>query len=243
MIINSYWRSSLFKKLSAFAALLLTFVLFQNFDFAEAWKVNLLPFNEKARKAHAQELLGKHYSKSPASQVEQATSLGMHILNEVHKNLPKKHKAAAVDLATTILQESEKYEIDPVFVVAVIKTESSFNPLARGSVGEIGLMQIRPQTGEWIAKKFDIPWKGPRTLENPSMNVRIGMAYFNYLRERFDGHANKYVSAYNMGYSKVCQMYAQDRKPQEYSSRVMKHYSDTYKRLAMATTFSLLAGN
>lgn len=230
-------------KYSTIALLVLTALIYQNFDFADGWKVNLIPINEKARATHAKELMGKRYDGSAAQVVEKANSLGMAIFNEVYKSLPKKHKAAAVDLSSTILQEAEKYEVDPVFVLAVIKTESSFNPLAKGGAGEIGLMQLKPDTAEWIAKKYGIKWKGPKTLENPSSNVRIGMAYFDYLRDRFDGHANKYVSAYNMGAGRVLRLYASETTPKEYSSRVMKNYSTFYQRLAAATTLSLIAGN
>jgi len=240
---RSFLNSPKAKKMGAASALILTILCYQNFNFADAWKVNLIPLNEKARQAHAKELLGKLYKRSPASLVENNQTLGMAILNDVHKNLPKKYKSIAIDLSATILQESEKYEIDPVFVVAVIRTESSFNPMARGRHGEIGLMQIKPDTAKWIAEKAKIPWRGAKSLENPSINVRIGIAYLNYLRDRFDGHANKYLSAYNMGYAKVCRMYANEITPQQYSSKVMKHYNEAYRRLATATTLSLFAGN
>jgi soluble lytic murein transglycosylase len=167
----------------------------------------------------------------------------MAIFNDVYRNLPRKYKGSAVTLSSTILKESEKYEIDPVFIVAVIKTESAFNPIARGTHGEIGLMQIKPDTAEWIAAKANIPWHGPKTLENPAVNVRIGMAYFNYLRESFDGHANKYVAAYNMGALNVRRKYSSGEAPKEYASRVMRNYNEAYKRLSAATTLSLLAGN
>lgn len=230
-------------KYSSIALLVLTALIYQNFDFADGWKVNLIPINEKSRALHAKELLGRRYDGSAAQVVEKANSLGMAIFNEVYKSLPKKHRHAAVELTSTILLESEKYEVDPVFVLAVIKTESSFNPLARGGVGEIGLMQLKPDTAEWIAKKYKIKWKGPKTLENPSANVEIGMAYFDYLRNRFDGHANKYVSAYNMGAGRVLRLYASETTPRTYSTKVMKNYSNFYQRLAAATTLSLIAGN
>ena len=231
------------KRMSLTSVLVLTALLYQNFDFASTWKVNLIPLNERTRAAHARELLGNRYDGSAAQTVENVSALGMAIFNDVYRNLPKKFKSSAVDLSSTIVKEAEKYEIDPVFVVAVIKTESSFNPLARGSHGEIGLMQIKPDTAKWIAEKAGIPWKGAKTLENPSMNVRIGMAYFNYLRESFDGHANKYVTAYNMGALNVRRRYLAGEAPQEYSTRVMKNYNETYKMLSAATTLNLLAGN
>ncbi|MGZ5280412.1 MAG: lytic transglycosylase domain-containing protein [Pseudobdellovibrionaceae bacterium] len=231
------------KRMSSMSVLVLTVLLYQNFTFTDNWKVSLIPLNEKSRSAHARELLGNKYAGSPAQSVENVSALGMAIFNDVYRNLPKKHKSAAVDLAAMIVKEAERYGIDPVFVVAVIKTESSFNPLARGSAGEIGLMQIKPDTAKWIAEKANIPWRGPKTLENPTMNVRIGMAYFNYLRESFDGHANKYVSAYNMGALNVRRKYSSGTTPKEYSTRVMKHYNETYKKLSAATTLNLLAGN
>jgi soluble lytic murein transglycosylase len=231
------------KKLVAVLLVLATGFLYQNFTFENGWKISLIPINEKARSTHAKELLGSKYKGSPAQLVENANSLGIAIFNVVYSSLPKKHKKVAVNLAAAILKESEKHSFDPVFVLAIIKTESSFNPLARGSVGEIGLMQLKPTTAAWIAKKFKIPWKGPKTLENPIMNVRIGVAYMNYLREKFDRHANMYVSAYNMGAGRVFRMYASEQKPKEYSLRVMKHYYETYRRLAAATTMSLIAIN
>lgn len=240
---NSYFSSPTSKKLSVVAGLVVVSLAYQNFTFSDGFKMNLIPVNERARAHHARELLGKSYSGSPAQMVENANSLGMAIFNDVYRSLPKKFKSHAVELASAILNESENHEIDPVFVMAVIKTESSFNPLARGSAGEIGLMQLKPDTAKWIAQKFKIPWKGPKTLENPRMNVRIGIAYLDYLRDRFDGHALKYVSAYNMGVGKVCRMYAEEKKPQDYSLRVMKNYRDAYRRLAAATTLSLIAGN
>lgn len=240
---HSFLESPTTKKVGVLAGMVLTILCYQNFNFADAWKTNLLPLNEQARQEHAKELLGKHYNKSAARLVENNASLGMAILNDVHKHLPKKYKEVAIDLSATILQEAEKYEIDPVFIMAVIRTESSFNPVVRGRHGEIGLMQLKPDTAQWIAEKYKIAWKGPKTLEDPQMNVRIGMAYFDYLRDRFDGHANKYLSAYNMGYANVCRLYAKDIVPQIYSGKVMKNYNDAYKRLATATTLSLLAGN
>ncbi len=240
---HSFLNSSASKKIAAISALLLVALMYQNFDFSDSWKVDLLPVNERVRSAHARELLGTQYKGSSAQLVESADSLGIAIFTDIYKSLPKKYRNSAVDLTSTILQGAERYEIDPVFVIAMIKTESSFNPKARGSHGEIGLMQLKPDTAEWIANKFHIRWNGRRTLENPVSNVRIGMAYINYLRDRFDGHANKYLSAYNMGQGKVCRMYNEDRTPHVYSMRVMKKYGDTYRRLAAATTLSLLADN
>ncbi|MEZ0391200.1 MAG: lytic transglycosylase domain-containing protein [Pseudobdellovibrionaceae bacterium] len=231
----NFFDTPQFKKFGVLSALALTALFYQNFSFSNAWRLDLQTLNEKSRAAHAKELLGKTYQNSPARLVEGSPMLGMAILNEVYRSLPAAHKEAAIDLSSTLLQQAEKYHFDPVFVMAVIRTESSFNPMARGQHGEIGLMQLKPKTAKWIAEKFKLPWYGAKTLEDPSMNVRIGVAYMNYLRGRFNKQAEKYISAYNMGYTKATQMYASETKPQIYSQKVLKNYRDAYRRLAAAS--------
>jgi hypothetical protein len=61
------------------------------------------------------------------------------------------------------------------------------------------------------------------------------------LRDRFDGHANKYISSYNIGPLKVSRLYASASTPKDYSLKVMKNYNSTYNRLAAETTLSLIA--
>ncbi|MFX5793561.1 transglycosylase SLT domain-containing protein, partial [Acinetobacter baumannii] len=70
--------------------------------------------------------------------------------------------------------------------VAVIDTESSFRPNARGSHGEIGLMQLKPSTAQWIARRHGLPWWGPATLLDPAAIVRLGAAYLSDIRNRLE---------------------------------------------------------
>lgn len=188
--------------------------------------------HEASRVSHAKELLGSDYKGSLAQRLEGKRSLNVTLYNKVQNQLSAKWKGQAPLIARTVISEATKYKLDPVFVLAVIKTESKFNPLARGQFGEIGLMQVKPDTAEWIAKKYNIAWYGPKTLENPTMNIRIGLAYMNYLRSEFKGTANKYVSAYNMGPRNVRRLIAKNVEPVEYSSRIMKNYSEIYRALA-----------
>ena len=50
-----------------------------------------------------------------------------------------------------IVTYARRNNMDPVLVAAVIKNESEFKPGAVSPVGAIGMMQIMPETGEWIA--------------------------------------------------------------------------------------------
>ena len=55
-----------------------------------------------------------------------------------------------------ILEYSSKNKIDPFLVAAVIKNESGFDTEAVSHAGAVGLMQIMPETGEWIAAQMGL---------------------------------------------------------------------------------------
>ena len=92
-------------------------------------------------------------------------------------------------------------------------------------------MQLRPGTAEWIAGKFAMKYKGKSTLRDPIENIRIGTAYMNYLRGKFDSHAQLYISAYNMGKRNVDNNLENNVWPKEYASHVMRYYVDFYSAL------------
>jgi soluble lytic murein transglycosylase len=183
------------------------------------------------RNLHARELLGKHYRKSIVSRSAQVSDVTEFVLKRTEMRLRPRWKKQARLISQTILQESEKYGFDPVFLMAVIENESSFNPETIGSFGEIGLMQILPDTGQWIAQKFNLPWKGPQSLKNPVTNIILGSAYLAYLREKFDFHSQLYLAAYNMGSKNVARALAKQVMPREYPTRVMKRYINFYAEL------------
>jgi soluble lytic murein transglycosylase len=185
----------------------------------------------KIRNTHAKELLGKSYRRSVASQHEENINLSVDLLRRVQKLLPKKYAHHSSSLTQTIIAESKKFGFDPVFVMAIIQTESGWNPKAVGGVGEIGLMQIRPETAEWIAKQNDIKWTGAQNLKNPATNVKIGIAYMSYLRSKLGKVSFKYVSAYNMGPNALKRLVAQNIRPKEYKKKVMANYEIIYKSI------------
>jgi len=218
-------------------------IAYQNFDLSTEFAIPMNTVDHSVRATHAKELLGRGYKGSIAQRAEKIHDLHVTIHEDVRKLLPRKYKGQSLALTETIIQEATKYDFDPVFVMAIIKTESSFNPKARGSAGEIGLMQLKPTTAKEIAEKNGIYWHGPSTLENPVENVRIGVAYFAQLREKFAGFANKYISSYNMGAAKVRKLYKNDIKPSEYSIRVIKNYKEIYKRMVASRVTAVVAEN
>ncbi len=101
-------------------------------------------------------------------------------------------------VAETVVAESERHGLDWELVLAVIRIESGYFNFARSSVGALGLMQIMPGTGEELARRLEIPWRGERSLFDPIINVRMGTAYLRELHTQF-GRWDRALAAYNWG--------------------------------------------
>jgi soluble lytic murein transglycosylase len=132
---------------------------------------------------------------------------------------------------TAIMRESDRFHFDPVLLLSIIKVESGFVVNRRGRHGEIGLMQIKPSTGRWVAKKLALPWGGKKTLENPELNIRIGAAYLALLRDLFPKQEQLYLSAYNMGAYNVFRSVRKNVIPRDYASRILEQYQNYYSKI------------
>jgi hypothetical protein len=99
-------------------------------------------------------------------------------------------------LAESIVREAKEQSFDPLFVAAVIKSESAFNAMARSHKGAQGLMQIMPRTGHWLADKKQIP-RG--SLTDPGYNLKLGITYLRHLEELYSGDRVFVLIAYNWG--------------------------------------------
>lgn len=118
------------------------------------------------------------------------------------KSVGNKQKYS-IAYAEEIGKYSKEFSIEPQLVAAVVFTESSGRADAVSPVGAIGLMQIMPTTGEWIAHKLDIDGYSEAMLYQPEINVRFGCWYLHFLLDRYDGNENNAVAAYNAGQGNV----------------------------------------
>ena len=180
---------------------------------------------------HAKELMGGSYRKSIVSKNVTKKNFSKNLHSIVREHLPKAYKARAFSISSAIIAEAAKYALDPYFVMAVIAGESSFNPEAIGPVGEIGLMQIRPSTGKWMAEIVKSKWNGDKTLRDPIANIKLGVAYLSWLRAKFSGHGQLYLAAYNMGPRAVKNAVSKAVYPKDYPIHVMKRYIAFYKQI------------
>lgn len=203
---------------------------YQNFTYVDWGSVKLVPINEKNRGKHAKELLGSHFEKSSKTR---GSRLKLHqkMHSLVKENLAEKHLDRSLEISRAIITESQKHKLDPFFVIAVIKTESKFDPEALGGHGEIGLMQIKPDTAEWIVDKLSLEVPQTFRLMDPVTNIRIGTAYMSYLRKKFPHKPQRYIAAYNMGPSNVRKLTARNLTPREYPDKVLGNYRLIYQQV------------
>ena len=101
-------------------------------------------------------------------------------------------------LAVAIVREAERNNVDPMLVVAVIRCESSFNNYAVSHVGAMGLMQVMPDTGTYLADKAGIRLGRSTNLFDSETNIELGTAYLADLIKRF-GSIEHALVAYNAG--------------------------------------------
>lgn len=119
------------------------------------------------------------------------------------KNMKDVPALKAARLSKLILKLSRQHKLPAGLILSVIRVESNFQPWAVSSQGALGLMQIMPETGEWIARRYGMTWSGPVTLLEEEANITMGVRYLAYLRDKYGGDLKKILVAYNCGPAKV----------------------------------------
>ncbi|WP_462331540.1 lytic transglycosylase domain-containing protein [Schwartzia sp. (in: firmicutes)] len=89
--------------------------------------------------------------------------------------------------------------VDSALVASVIMNESKFKSDVHSHRGAIGLMQIMPETGEWIAAQLEEEHFNPDKLHDPETNIRYGIWYLAELKQEFNGNDILALAAYNAG--------------------------------------------
>lgn len=115
------------------------------------------------------------------------------------------------------------FDIDPQLVLAVIGTESNFNPKARSPKNAQGLMQLIPET----AQRFNV-----RDTFDPVQNIRGGMAYLRWLLAYFEGDVVLATAGYNAGEGAVDRYKGVPpyRETREYVKRIQTLFRKTEHR-------------
>jgi len=133
-------------------------------------------------------------------------------------------------MVNSVYNESKKYSYDPLFLLAVIKTESSFKKNVVSNKGAMGLMQMKPSTGYDVARRFGLDWEDKFQLMNPEYNIELGALYLFELIHKFK-NLNHAIVAYNLGETETRRRLRNDEAlPKMYVRRVLGTYFDFKER-------------
>ncbi len=141
-----------------------------------------------------------------------------------------------------VTKYSKEFDVPEALIYAVIRTESSFDPNARSSVGAIGLMQLMPDTLDWLSRLLDEE-QPTGEINDPETNIKYGTYYLRHLYNRF-GNWETAIAAYNAGHGRVTtwlknQEYSDDgitlkvipfEETKNYVNKITGNYN-TYKKL------------
>lgn len=143
--------------------------------------------------------------------------------------------ASAWAISEAILTESIRHSLDPLLILAVIKVESRFQHTAVSNMGARGLMQIRPLVANALANEVDLGDKfasgelDPEALDDPILNIKLGVFYLQHLKRRFRD-LKLALTAYNWGPTEIDnRLSMEEAVPLEYAIKVLSAYQ-SYRR-------------
>jgi len=104
--------------------------------------------------------------------------------------------------ASVIRRQAADKQLDPALIAAVIYAETKFEPRT-SSAGALGLMQILPETANFIANKSGGTRFNTSDLATPAINLAYGSWYLRYLLDHYNGRELPAIAAYNAGLANV----------------------------------------
>jgi Soluble lytic murein transglycosylase and related regulatory proteins (some contain LysM/invasin domains) len=91
------------------------------------------------------------------------------------------------------------YGIPLNLIYGIMRQESRYNPVCYSSASAIGLMQIIPSTGYYIARRTGCYNFNPSMLYRKNINISFGSYYLKTLLEQFNGRKYLAIASYNAG--------------------------------------------
>jgi soluble lytic murein transglycosylase len=139
----------------------------------------------------------------------------------------KSQAAAVVDkypvpYRQSIIGASKSHKLDPRFVLALIKQESVFRPLAKSPAGARGLLQLTMDAAQKYASNAGLSSVNETQLYQPETSIRLGSEYLGELSAMFPGLLEAVAASYNGGEDNVARWVrrAKQKDPGVFTSEV-----------------------
>jgi soluble lytic murein transglycosylase len=116
-----------------------------------------------------------------------------------------------------IRQQAADKDLDPALIAAVINEESHFRDQT-SHAGARGLMQITPETADFIARHSGGNRFVQEDLANPQINISYGSYFLRYLIHHYGGNETPAIAAYNAGQTNVDRWVARAGGPEAFDS-------------------------
>jgi len=112
-----------------------------------------------------------------------------------------------------VMRYAQENQLDPAYVLSIIRTESLFLPDVHSPANAVGLMQLLPATARAVAKNIGAPRPSTKDLEEPANNVPLGTNYLRQQLDRFDNNLALASAAYNAGPHRVSRWLKEVKNP------------------------------
>jgi len=162
----------------------------------------------------------------------------MKIIGQHNPSLPSSIK---YEIADEIYNMSVKYtnlNVDLLCAAITYETGKTWNPTAISKAGAMGLMQIMPTTGIFLAAYENLTWSSAEeVLYKPIYNIRLGARYLSALIDLYGLEGA--LAAYNGGEKQAALWLASNKgdgilvaETQKYVPEVLKLYNE-YQNFSM----------
>lgn len=180
-------------------------------------------------------LIGMPSDYSPAVEKSRAitASRNIHTSRDAYPDMFRKIKQynprlTNIDILriiTAVNKASIKYGVRRNIIYAVIAAESGFDPKAKGSLDDMGLMQIRLKYAKGWAKNANIEFNGVQTLYDIEKNIDLGTYILSCLGKKYDNDIFMTLLAYNRGTGYLDRaVKSGESLPATYVKRVSNHH-------------------
>lgn len=96
-------------------------------------------------------------------------------------------------------ENARRSKVPADLLQALMREESSLDPLVVSWAGAVGLTQLMPSTARSVAQRLGLGPVSIRRLQDPAFNVRVGTAYLGSLLQRWKGDYVLACASYNAG--------------------------------------------